>query len=129
MRFPNAHKGLKKIKTSVVLEIISLVVMLVGAIISMVVLDKVGNGTAPAELTQYVGSIQFCMIAGGLVSVIAVTMRIVGAVGLLAVAAVVLLIVFRGKNRKQAPRHEEPEEEMEFQPYQEEEQTESGEDT
>ena len=57
------------------------------------------------------------------------TMRIVGAVGLLAVAAVVLLIVFRGKNRKQTPRHEEPEEEMEFQPYQEEEQTESGEDT
>jgi hypothetical protein len=57
------------------------------------------------------------------------TMRIVGAVGLLAVAAVVLLIVFRGKNRKQAPRHEEPEEEMEFQPYQEEEQTESGDDT
>ena len=45
------------------------------------------------------------------------TMRIVGAVGLLAVAAVVLLIVFRGKNRKQTPRHEEPEEEMEFQPY------------
>ena len=57
------------------------------------------------------------------------TMRIVGAVGLLAVAAVVLLFVFRGKNRKQTPRHEEPEEEMEFQPYQEEEQTESGEDT
>ena len=57
------------------------------------------------------------------------TMRIVGAVGLLAVAAVVLLIVFRGKNRKQTPRHDEPEEEMEFQPYQEEEQTESGEDT
>ena len=57
------------------------------------------------------------------------TMRIVGAVGLLAVAAVVLLIVFRGKNRKQTPRHEEPEEEMEFQPYQEEEQTESVEDT
>ena len=79
MRFPNAHKGLKKIKTSVVLEIISVVVMLVGAIISMVVIDKVGNGTAPAELTQYAGSIQFCMIAGGLVSVIAVTMRIVGA--------------------------------------------------
>ena len=40
MRFPNAHKGLKKIKTSVVLEIISFVVMLVGAILSMVVLDK-----------------------------------------------------------------------------------------
>ena len=57
------------------------------------------------------------------------TMRIVGAVGLLAVAAVVLLIVFRGKNRKQTPRHDEPEEEMEFQPYQEEEQTESGEET
>ena len=57
------------------------------------------------------------------------TMRIVGAVGLLAVAAVVLLFVFRGKNRKQTPHHEEPEEEMEFQPYQEEEQTESGEDT
>ena len=57
------------------------------------------------------------------------TMRIVGAVGLLAVAAVVLLFVFRGKNRKQTPRHEEPEEEMEFQPYQEEEQTESEEDT
>ena len=57
------------------------------------------------------------------------TMRIVGAVGLLAVAAVVLLFVFRGKNRKRTPRHEEPEEEMEFQPYQEEEQTESGEDT
>ncbi|MBR5679486.1 MAG: DUF4366 domain-containing protein [Clostridia bacterium] len=57
------------------------------------------------------------------------TMRIVGAVGLLAVAAVVLLIVFRGKNRKQTLRHEEPEEEMEFQPYQEEEQTESGDDT
>ena len=36
---------------------------------------------------------------------------------LLAVAAVVLLFVFRGKNRKQTPRHEEPEEEMEFQPY------------
>ena len=45
------------------------------------------------------------------------TMRIVGAVGLLAVAAVVLLIVFRGKNRKQTLRHEEPEEEREFQPY------------
>ncbi len=57
------------------------------------------------------------------------TMRIVGAVGLLAVAAVVLLFVFRGKNRKQTPRHDEPEEEMEFQPYQEEEQTESGDDT
>ena len=57
------------------------------------------------------------------------TMRIVGAVGLLAVAAVVLLFVFRGKSGKQTPRHEEPEEEMEFQPYQEEEQTESGEDT
>ena len=57
------------------------------------------------------------------------TMRIVGAVGLLAVAAVVLLIVFRGKNRKHTTRHDEPEEEMEFQPYQEEEQTESGEDT
>ena len=38
-------------------------------------------------------------------------------VGLLAVAAVVLLLVFRGKNRKQTPRQEEPEEEMEFQPY------------
>ena len=57
------------------------------------------------------------------------TMRIVGAVGLLAVAAVVLLFVFRGKSGKQTPRHEEPEEEMEFQPYQEEEQTESKEDT
>ena len=57
------------------------------------------------------------------------TMRIVGAVGLLAVAAVVLLFVFRGKSGKQTPRHEEPEEEMEFQPYQEEEQTESGDDT
>ena len=57
------------------------------------------------------------------------TMRIVGAVGLLAVAAVVLLFVFRGKSGKQRPRHEEPEEEMEFQPYQEEEQTESEEDT
>ena len=57
------------------------------------------------------------------------TMRIVGAVGLLAVAAVVLLFVFRGKNRKQTPRHDEPEEEMEFQPYQEEEHTESKEDT
>ena len=45
------------------------------------------------------------------------TMRIVGAVGLLAVAAVVLLFVFRGKNRKQTSRHNEPEEEMEFQPY------------
>ena len=45
------------------------------------------------------------------------TMRIVGAVGLLAVAAVVLLFVFRGKSGKQTSRHDEPEEEMEFQPY------------
>ena len=46
------------------------------------------------------------------------TLRIVGAVGLLAVAAVVLLIVFRGKNRK--PKSHEREEEMVFQPYTEE---------
>lgn len=49
------------------------------------------------------------------------TMRIVGAVGLLAVAAVVLLIVFRGKGRKQNVRESEREEEMEFPPYEEEE--------
>ena len=57
------------------------------------------------------------------------TLRIVGAVGLLAVAAVVLLIVFRGKNRKPKPR--EREEEMVFQPYTEEQgqEPESGDET
>ena len=48
------------------------------------------------------------------------TLRIVGAVGLLAVAAIVLIMVFRGKNHRQKPHVSDREEEMEFEPYAEE---------